>query len=88
MIPKKGNGIAMLQDRIAELEAEVERLKIEETDWIKHKQYLDEVINELYDKNDQLRSALEEIIRFYTENFADGYGMAAVNIAKQALKGE
>jgi len=27
MIPKKGNGIAMLQDRIAELEAEVERLR-------------------------------------------------------------
>ena len=27
MIPKKGNGIAMLQDRIAELEAEVERLQ-------------------------------------------------------------
>ena len=33
MIPKKGNGIAMLQDRIAELEAEVEKWQKLYSDW-------------------------------------------------------
>ena len=72
------------------LRFEVNRLSKYEkelADAIQHHQFLDETLNKLYGEHDKLREALEEIIRFYRENFADGYGMAAVNIAEQALKG-
>ena len=77
MIPKKGNGIAMLQDRIAELEAinteyvkRVAELHRREDTWFKHKAELEAEVERLkeeclcsnyYDEIERLRSALEGI---------------------------
>ena len=101
MIPKKGNGIAMLQDRIAELEAEVERLKndlaMETTLLYQATEHGEHIAQE----RDQLRSALEkcqENLRIYGIHNEDcelgmailedyGIGEADCTCGLDALKG-